>query len=112
MQRYGLEKGTIGAVEQVIDGRYGVIEPLGSGGMAEVYLAHDEVLDRDVALKVLSRRYADDEEFVERFRREAHSAAALSHANIVSVFDRGEADEGMYYIAMEYLPGGTLKRLV
>src|ERR671917_143935 len=77
--------------------------------MAEVFLAHDDVLDRDVALKVMSGRYAGDDEFVERFRREAQSAAALSHPNIVSIFDRGEADDGTYYIAMEYLPGGTLK---
>jgi beta-lactam-binding protein with PASTA domain len=81
--------------------------------MAEVYLAHDYVLDRDVALKVMSGRYADDDEFVERFKREAQSAAALSHPNIVSIYDRGEAEDGTYYIAMEYLPGGTLKdRLV
>ena len=77
--------------------------------MAEVYLAHDDVLDRDVALKVMSGRYADDEEFVERFKREAQSAAALSHPNIVSIYDRGESEDGTYYIAMEYLPGGTLK---
>ena len=77
--------------------------------MAEVYLAHDDVLDRDVALKVMSGRYAADEEFVERFKREAQSAAALSHPNIVSIYDRGEDRSGTYYIAMEYLPGGTLK---
>src|SRR3712207_1115960 len=77
--------------------------------MADVFLAHDDILDRDVALKVMSGRYAGDDEFVERFRREAQSAAALSHPNIVSIFDRGEADDGTYYIAMEYLPGGTLK---
>ena len=77
--------------------------------MAEVYLAHDGVLDRSVALKVMSGRYADDEEFVERFKREAQSAAALSHPNIVSIYDRGESEDGTYYIAMEYLPGGTLK---
>src|SRR3712207_3308811 len=77
--------------------------------MAEVYLAHDDILDRDVALKVMSGRYAGDEEFVERFKREAQSAAALSHPNIVSIFDRGESEDGTYYIAMEYLPGGTLK---
>jgi eukaryotic-like serine/threonine-protein kinase len=112
MQPYNREKGTIGAVQQIVDSRYGILEPLGSGGMAEVYLAHDEVLDRDVALKVLSRRYADDEEFVERFRREAQSAARLSHPNIVCIFDRGESDEGTYYIAMEYLTGGTLKERI
>jgi len=77
--------------------------------MADVYLAHDDTLDRDVALKVMSSRYAGDEEFVERFKREAQSAAALSHPNIVSIFDRGESEDGTYYIAMEYLPGGTLK---
>ncbi len=77
--------------------------------MAEVYLAHDDVLDRDVALKVMSSRYADDAEFVERFKREAQSAAALSHPNIVSIYDRGEDASDTYYIAMEYLPGGTLK---
>src|SRR3712207_5203945 len=77
--------------------------------MAEVYLAHDDILDRDVALKVMSGRYAGDEEFVERFKREAQSAAALSHPNIVSIFDRGASEDGTYYIAMEYLPGGTLK---
>ncbi len=96
-------------MQQLVDNRYRIVKPLGSGGMADVYLAHDDVLDRDVALKVMSARYASDEEFVERFKREAQSAAALSHPNIVSIFDRGEAEDGTYYIAMEYLPGGTLK---
>ncbi len=96
-------------MEQLVDNRYRVVGRLGAGGMAEVYLAHDDVLDRDVALKVMSGRYADDEEFVERFKREAQSAAALSHSNIVSIYDRGESEDGTYYIAMEYLPGGTLK---
>jgi serine/threonine protein kinase len=86
--------------------------PLGSGGMADVFLAHDEVLGRDVALKVLKDHYAENEEFVERFNREARNAAALSHPNIVSIFDRGETEDGTYYIAMEYLPGGTLKDLI
>ncbi len=92
-----------------MDNRYTLIEPLGSGGMAEVYLAHDEVLDRDVALKILRDQYAGDEEFVERFRREAQSAARLSHPNIVSIYDRGRSEDGAYYIAMEYVPRGTLK---
>jgi eukaryotic-like serine/threonine-protein kinase len=96
-------------VQQLVDNRYRILKPLGSGGMADVYLAHDDILDRDVALKVMSTRYASDEEFVERFKREAQSAAALSHPNIVSIFDRGESEDGTYYIAMEYLPGGTLK---
>jgi eukaryotic-like serine/threonine-protein kinase len=77
--------------------------------MADVYLAHDDVLDRDVALKIMSGRYSADDEFVERFRREAQSAAALSHSNIISIYDRGTSEDGTYYIAMEYLPGGTLK---
>ena len=96
-------------MQHLVDNRYRVTKPLGSGGMADVYLAHDDVLDRDVALKVMSGRYASDDEFVERFKREAQSAAALSHPNIVSIFDRGESEDGTYYIAMEYLSGGTLK---
>jgi eukaryotic-like serine/threonine-protein kinase len=96
-------------MQQLVDNRYRIVKPLGSGGMADVYLAHDNILDRDVALKVMSTRYASDEEFVERFKREAQSAAALSHPNIVSIFDRGSSDGGTYYIAMEFLPGGTLK---
>lgn len=74
-----------------------------------MYLAHDEVLDRNVALKMLRSQYASDEEFVERFRREAQSAARLSHPNIVSIYDRGRSEDGAYYIAMEYVPRGTLK---
>ena len=77
--------------------------------MAEVFLARDGVLDRDVALKVLRSPYTNDEEFVERFRREARSAASLSHPNIVPVYDRGDTEDGSHYIAMEYVSGGTLK---
>ena len=97
---------------KIVDGRYVLGESLGSGGMGEVYLAHDEVLDRDVALKVLRSHYAGDEEFAERFRREARSAASLSHPNIVQVYDRGETEDGTSYIAMEYVPGGTLKEQI
>src|SRR5215218_8120625 len=97
--------------DTVIDGRYRVLSQLGSGGMADVYCAEDEQLGREVALKLLYRRFAEDAEFVERFRREASSAAGLQHPNIVGVFDRGEWD-GTYYIAMEYLRGHTLKQLV
>jgi serine/threonine protein kinase len=96
----------------IIDSRYVLGRSLGSGGMGEVYLAHDEVLDRDVALKVLRSRYAGDEEFAGRFLREARSAAGLSHPNIVQVYDRGETEDGISYIAMEYVPGGTLKELI
>jgi serine/threonine-protein kinase len=79
--------------------------------MSDVYLCHDQLLGRQVAVKVLHKHFAEDGEFVERFRREASSAAALSHPNIVGIFDRGEWD-GTYYIAMEYVPGRTLKTIV
>jgi len=92
-----------------IDQRYELRTLVGSGGMADVYLAGDEVLGREVALKLLKERYAEDEEFVERFKREARSAAALSSPYIVPIFDWGETEDGTYYITMEYLPGGTLK---
>ena len=95
----------------IVDGRYRVISRLGSGGMADVYLAQDQLLGRDVAVKVLHHHFAEDQEFVERFRREASSAAALSHPNIVAIFDRGEWN-GTYYIAMEYVAGRTLKTIV
>ena len=96
----------------IVDGRYVLGASLGSGGMGEVYLAHDEVLERDVALKVLRSQYAGDEEFAERFRREARSAAGLSHPHIVQVYDKGETEDGTSYIAMEYVPGGTLKEQI
>jgi beta-lactam-binding protein with PASTA domain len=95
----------------IVDGRYRIERRLGSGGMADVYCAHDSQLGRQIALKVLHRRFARDTEFVERFRREASAAAGLQHPNVVGVFDRGEFD-GTYYIAMEYLPGRTLKELI
>src|SRR4051794_38545916 len=94
---------------RVIDNRYRVIEPLGSGGMASVYLAYDQVLGRNVAIKVLNPRLAHDREFAERFRREARIAAAFSHPNIASVHDLGETENGGYYIAMECVPAGTLR---
>jgi serine/threonine-protein kinase len=97
--------------DTVVDGRYKVLNRLGSGGMAEVYCAQDLQLGRKVALKILYRRFAEDSEFVERFRREASSAAGLQHQHVVAVYDRGEYD-GTYYIAMEYLEGRSLKTIV
>jgi eukaryotic-like serine/threonine-protein kinase len=95
----------------VFDGRYRVVRRIGSGGMADVWLADDAHLQRQVALKILHRRFAQDHEFVERFRREAEAAAGLQHPNIVAVYDRGEF-EGAYYIAMRYIEGPTLKQLI
>jgi eukaryotic-like serine/threonine-protein kinase len=92
-------------------GRYRIARKLGGGGMADVYLAEDQELGRRVAIKMLHARYANDEQFVERFRREATHAAGLSHPNIVSIFDRGEFD-GSYFIVMEYVEGRTLKELI
>jgi beta-lactam-binding protein with PASTA domain len=97
--------------DTLIDGRYRIMRKLGSGGMADVYMAEDQQLGRRVALKVLHRRFAEDEQFVERFRREASSAAGLSHPNVVAIFDRGEWD-GTYYISMELVEGRTLKEIV
>jgi eukaryotic-like serine/threonine-protein kinase len=94
-----------------IDGRYRVLSRLGSGGMADVFLAEDEQLGRKIALKLLHRRFSEDPGFVERFRREAQSAAGLQHPNVVGVYDRGAFD-GTYYIAMEYLPGRSLKQVI
>ena len=98
-------------IGRVFDDRYEILRRLGTGGMAEVYLAHDRHLDRDVALKILLSKYTADAQFVERFRREASHAAGLNHPTIVQIYDRGEA-EGTYYIAMEYLEGRTLKDLI
>jgi serine/threonine-protein kinase len=97
--------------DTIIDGRYRVLQRVGSGGMADVYLAEDQLLGRQVAVKLLHHFFAEDQEFVERFRREASSAAALSHPNIVAIFDRGEW-RGTYYIAMEYVAGRSLKTIV
>src|SRR6266496_2383575 len=98
-------------INTLFDGRYRILRKLGTGGMANVYLAEDQELGRRVAIKILNDRHAADDQFVERFRREAKNAAGLSHPNIVSIYDRGEA-EGTYYIAMEYLEGKTLKELI
>jgi beta-lactam-binding protein with PASTA domain/predicted Ser/Thr protein kinase len=95
----------------VVDSRYRLLSRLGSGGMAEVWAAEDTELGRQIALKLLHGRLAADDDFVERFRREASAAAGLQHPNVVSVYDRGES-QGTYYIAMEYLRGPSLKDLV
>src|SRR4029079_2181539 len=98
-------------IGRTFDTRYVIERKLGSGGMADVYLAEDQELGRKVALKLLNDRHASDEQVVERFSREAQSAAGLNHPNIVSIFDRGYA-EGTYYIAMEFLDGRTLQELL
>ena len=95
----------------MINERYQVIKMIGEGGMANVYLAHDTILDRDVAVKVLRGDLADDEKFVRRFQREAIAASSLSHPNIVEMYDVGE-DDGKYFIVMEYIEGQTLKSLI
>ena len=94
-----------------INDRYQIIKTLGEGGMANVYLAHDNILDRNVAVKVLRGDLASDEKFVRRFQREALSASSLSHPNIVEMYDVGE-DDGQYYIVMEYVDGKTLKQVL
>ncbi len=99
------------ARDTIVDGRYRILDRLGSGGMADVYRAEDIELRRQVALKFLHQRFAEDPEFVERFRREATSAAGLQHPNVVGIFDRGDWD-GTPYIAMEYVRGRTLKEIV
>ncbi len=96
---------------QKINDRYQIIKSIGEGGMANVYLAYDTILDRNVAVKVLRGDLATDEKFVRRFQREALSASSLSHPNIVEVYDVGE-DNGQYYIVMEYIEGKQLKQLL
>jgi eukaryotic-like serine/threonine-protein kinase len=98
-------------VGQVLSDRYELEELVGSGGMSSVYRAHDRLLDRKVALKVLHQQYTDDAEYVERFRREARVVATLSHPNIVTVIDRGEHD-GRQFIVFEYVEGENLKQLI
>jgi beta-lactam-binding protein with PASTA domain/predicted Ser/Thr protein kinase len=98
-------------IDTLFDGRYRIQRKLGAGGMADVYLAEDQELGRRVAIKILNSRHGNDDQFIERFRREAKNAAALNHPNIVSIYDRGEAED-TYYIAMEFLDGRTLKELI
>ncbi|HEY6584717.1 MAG TPA: protein kinase [Gaiellaceae bacterium] len=97
--------------DEVIAGRYELLELVGRGGMSSVWKAHDRLLDRSVAIKVLHEHYTQDEEYVERFRREARSVAQVSHPNIVTVIDRGE-DAGRQYIVFEFVDGENLKQLI
>ncbi|MCP1158002.1 Stk1 family PASTA domain-containing Ser/Thr kinase [Bacillus infantis] len=94
-----------------ISGRYKILDMIGGGGMANVYLAHDMILDRDVAVKILRLDFAENDEFIRRFHREAQSATSLAHPNIVSIYDVGEEDS-IYYIVMEYVEGQTLKQYI
>jgi predicted Ser/Thr protein kinase len=98
-------------VGEVLADRYELEELVGTGGMSSVFRAHDRLLDRKVALKILHQQYSGDGEYVERFRREARAVAALSHPNIVTVIDRGE-HEGRQFIVFEYVAGENLKRLI
>ncbi|RKL68948.1 serine/threonine protein kinase [Salipaludibacillus neizhouensis] len=94
-----------------INDRYQIIRSVGGGGMADVYLAKDLILDREVAVKMLKSQFSNDEEFIRRFRREAQSATSLSHPNVVTIYDVGE-EENLYYIVMEYVDGMTLKSYI
>ena len=96
---------------KIIAERYELLELIGQGGMADVYLAQDIILNRTIAIKILRTSLAKDPIYVTRFQREASAAAALSHRNIVEIYDVGE-DEDKYYIVMEYVPGTTLKELI
>ena len=107
----GASTGDVWLIGQVLGGRYELGEPIGAGGMSSVILATDRVLERKVALKVMHPRLASDPGYVSRFEREARTAAALGHPNIVSVIDRGE-DNGVPYIVLEYVEGTDLKQLV
>ncbi len=98
-------------IQRVLSGRYELEEKIGSGGMAEVYKAHDRLLARPVAIKILHAAYRSDVEFIERFHREAKSAARLSHPNIVSIYDVGVAGDD-HYIVMEYVQSSTLKKKI
>src|SRR5919107_4675131 len=95
----------------IFGGRYQIRRRIARGGMAEVFLAHDRMLDRPVALKVLFQELSTDPNFVERFRREAQAAANLSHPNIISVYDWGEED-GTYFIVMAYVDGRSLSDVI
>ncbi|WP_129726812.1 Stk1 family PASTA domain-containing Ser/Thr kinase [Ectobacillus funiculus] len=94
-----------------LNDRYKLLKVIGGGGMANVYLGHDVILDREVAVKILRLDYSNNEEFIKRFHREAQSVTSLSHPNVVNIYDVGEED-GIYYLVMEYVPGQTLKQYI
>ena len=98
-------------MNKIIAERYELIDIIGQGGMADVYLANDTILNRTIAIKILRTSLAKDPIYIARFQREASAAAALSHKNIVEIYDVGE-DNDQYYIVMEYVPGRTLKELI
>ena len=98
-------------VGRVFSNRYEIEREIAQGGMAEVYLAHDQLLNRPVALKALFPEYAREPSFVERFRREAQAAANLNHPNIVAIYDWGQ-EAGTYFIVMEYVEGRSLRDLI
>src|SRR5215212_6092288 len=99
----------LAAGTEIADGRYTLVEHLGSGGMASVWLARDSTLERDVAIKVMSDMLAGDERWLKRFEREARAAASLQHPNIVKVFDFG-VEDGRPYLIMAHIAGGSLKQ--
>jgi len=98
-------------IDTVLGDRYRILGKIGGGGMAEVYKAFDSILQKDVAVKLLRQQYVHDDDFVERFRREAYAASSLSHDNVVAIYDVGEKDD-IYYIVMEYIEGYTLKEMI
>ena len=100
-------------IGKIVGNRYEIISEAGTGGMATVYKAKDRVLNRNVAVKVLKDEYTTDQDFIKRFNSEAQSAAALSHPNIVSIYDVGHEEENnLYYIVMELIKGKTLKEII
>lgn len=108
-QRWDVE--VVPVVGKSLTSRYQILEKIGEGGMALVYRSLDTLLHREVAVKVLREQYASDEQFVERFRREAQAAASLSHPNVVNIYDVGEVD-GTHFIVMEYVHGRSLRRII
>lgn len=102
-------------ISKVLGKRYEILEKIGTGGMGNVYKAHDRRLDRIVAIKILKLEYNDDSNFIRKFKRESLAAASISHPNIVSIFDVGSEtidDDVVHYIVMEYIDGKTLKELI